>query len=196
MCNEQSSSLSSTAASVSCGDCSRCGLAVTLNWKNGQCMLEHMAVHIIFDNLLDSSEEQCGLCLHPAPMCQLYLRKPCRTSANVSVDYKKSSCINLIHFNYATASMSSQASPCSNIPITCPLCPNGSPAVWMYSLYAHFRGKHRLQSHAHFPVYFSLSQSEKDGLQKVWSLQYKVPKPRNLKSKKNPSLHVSEAHCA
>ena len=128
------------------GDCSRCGPRVVLNWKNGQHVLEHMAAHILHDNLLDSSEELCGLCLRPAPMCQLYLRKPRGTSANVSVDYKRSSCINLIHFNYATASTSSEASPCSNVPISCPLCPAESPAVWTYSLHAHFRGKHRIRS--------------------------------------------------
>ena len=119
-------------------DCSRCGPAVSLNWKNGQHVLEHMGAHVLHDSMLDSSEELCGLCLCPAPMCQLYLRKARGIASNFSVDHKKSSCVNLIHFNYATASTSSEASPCSNVPITCPLCPDGSSAVWAYSLHAHF----------------------------------------------------------
>ncbi|KAF8261730.1 hypothetical protein EI94DRAFT_1605174 [Lactarius quietus] len=121
-------------------DCSRCGLSVTLNWKNGQHILEHMGAHIQHDGLLDSSEEICGLCLRPAPMCQLYLWKARGVSGSVTVDCKKSNCINLIHFSYAAASTSSESSPCSNIPITCPLCPDGNPAVWTYSLHAHFQG--------------------------------------------------------
>jgi hypothetical protein len=143
-----------------------------------------MAAHVICNKLLDSSEERCGLCLCPAPMCQLYLRKPHGTTANTSMDYKKSHCVNLIHFNYATASTSSQASLCSNVPLTCPLCPDGSPAVWKYSLYAHFRGRHRLQLCAHFPLKVSLPQSEKNGVQKIWNSRYKLPK--------NPQLKIEE----
>ncbi|KAF8257898.1 hypothetical protein EI94DRAFT_1626623 [Lactarius quietus] len=146
------------------GDCSRCEPSVTLNWKNSQCVLEHMGAHIQHDSLLDSSEEICGLCLRPAPMCQLYLRKVRGVSGSVTVDCKKSNCINLIHFSYAAASTSSESSPCSNIPITFPLCPDGNPAVWTYSLHAHFGGQHRLQSPAHFPIMIKLSQSEKDGM--------------------------------
>jgi hypothetical protein len=168
VCDEKQTSYANTNGQ--CGDCSRCGPSVVLNWKNGQHILEHMAAHILHNSLLDSSEERCGLCLHPAPMCQLYIRKPCGTSANDSVDYKKSSRVHLIHFNYVTASTSSEASPCSNVPISCPLCPAGSPAVWTYSLYAHFRGRHNLQLPAHFPIKVSLLKSEIDEMQNVWRL--------------------------
>ena len=97
-------------------------------------------------------------------MCQLYLRKAREVASNFVVDHKKSICVNLIHFNYVTASTSSKASPCSNVPITCLLCPDSSPAVWAYSLHAHFQGQHHLQSTAHFPIKISLSQLEKDGM--------------------------------
>ena len=115
-------------------DCSRCGPAVSLNWKNSQRVLEHMGTHVLHNSMLDSFEELCGLCLHPTLMCQLYLWKAHGITSNFSVDHKKSSCINLIHFNYATASTSSGASPCSNVPITCLLCPDSSPAVWAYTV--------------------------------------------------------------
>ena len=116
-------------------DCSRCGLAVLLNWKNSQHILEHKCAHVLHDSMLDSSEKLYGLCLCPAPMCQLYLRKAHGIASNFLVDHKKSS---LLHFNYVTPSTSSEASSCSNVPITCLLCPDGSPAVWAYSLHAHF----------------------------------------------------------
>ncbi|KAH9040302.1 hypothetical protein EDB83DRAFT_2228321 [Lactarius deliciosus] len=114
-------------------DCTICGPMVVLNWKNGQCFLKHMGAHILHDSTLDSSEECCGLCLHPVSMC--YLRK---ARGTVLVDCKKSSCVNMIRFNYATASVSSEASPCLNVPITCSYCPDNSPAVWTYSLHAHY----------------------------------------------------------
>ena len=177
-------------------DCSRCEPSVVLNWKNAQHVLEHMGAHVLFDNLLDTSEELCGMCIHPTLMCQFYLRKPRGASANYSVDYKKSSCVNLMHFNYATASTSSGASPCSNVPVSCPLCPDGSPAVWKYSLKTHFRGKHRLKSCAHFPIKVSLPQSERNGMKKVWHSHHKLPKLHTLKSKKQIALSVSEAHHA
>ncbi|KAH9170291.1 hypothetical protein EDB89DRAFT_2190372 [Lactarius sanguifluus] len=174
--------------------CSRCGS--TMNRKNGQRVLEHMGAHILHDGLLDSSEELCGLCLRPALMCQIYLRKARGTAGSFSVDRKKSKCINMTHFNYATASTSSEASPCSNVPIICPRCPDDSPAVWTYSLHAHFREQHRIQSPDNFPITICLSQSEKDGMRKVWNSRFKAQKQRKTKPKNIPSLVVSEAHRA
>ncbi|KAN0138828.1 hypothetical protein V8E53_003216 [Lactarius tabidus] len=103
-------------------DCSRCGPP-------------HMGAHIMFDMTLNTSEEYCGLCLCPLPMCQIYLNKGCGTSGRVSVDLIKSTCPNLV-------SHSSDQSPCSNIPVICPLCPAGSPAVWTYSLHSHYCRHH------------------------------------------------------
>lgn len=194
VCDERPTDFTNTSNESS--DCSRCGPSVVLNHKNGQRVLEHMGAHIQHDTLLDSSEELCGLCLRPAPMCQLYLRKARGVAGSVSVDHRKSKCINLIHFNYATASTSSESSPCSNVPIVCPLCPRDSPAVWRYSLHAHFRGQHRIQSPADFPIKISLSQSEKDGMRKVWNSRFKVSKPRKTKLKNKPALTISEAHRA
>ncbi|KAH9009790.1 hypothetical protein EDB85DRAFT_2282777 [Lactarius pseudohatsudake] len=174
--------------------CSRCGL--TVNQKNGQRVLKHMGAHILHDGLLDSSEELCGMCLCPALMCQIYLRKARGTAGSVSVDRKKSKCVNMTHFNYATASTSSEASPCSNVPIICPHCPDDSPAVWTYSLHAHFRERHHIQSPDNFPITICLSQSEKDGMRKVWNLQFKAQKQRKTKLKNMPSLAISEAHRA
>ena len=180
--------------SQSC-DCPRCGPSVTLNWKNGQRILEHMGAHILHDGDLDRSEERCGLCLRPAPMCQFYLRKGRGVAGSVSVDRKKSTCVNMIRFTYATAAISSEASPCSNVPVICSLCPENSPAVWTYSLHAHFRAQHFLRSLAHFPIKIFLSQSEKDGMARVWISRLTVQRPRKMKQKK-PSLAISEAHRA
>lgn len=137
VCDEKPSNADTKNANESC-DCTRCEPSVNLNWKNGQCVLEHMGTHILHDSMLDGSEEHCSLCLHPAPMCQLHLRKGHGSAGNLLLDHKKSRCVNKIRFNYTTASDSSKASPCSNVLVICPLCPDDRPAVWRYSLYAHF----------------------------------------------------------
>ena len=111
VCDEKPSNADTKAdADNENSDCPRCGPFVILNWKNGQCVLKHMGAHILHDGKVDSSIKLCGLCLQPAPMCQFYLRKARGTAGSISIDRKKSSCVNMIQFNYATASTSSEAS--------------------------------------------------------------------------------------
>ncbi|KAH9074231.1 hypothetical protein EDB83DRAFT_2312565 [Lactarius deliciosus] len=175
--------------------CSRCGSK--LDWKNTQRVLEHMGAHILYDTRLNASEERCGLCLRPASLCRIYLKKGRGTGGKCTVDQSKSKCPNLVRFNYKNAARSSERSPCSNAPINCKLCEPGSPAVWTYSLHSHFRERHRLTP-THFPEHIELSQSEKDGMRRVWNARfnqrgsYHTKKRRNLGQ--NPPLSISEAH--
>ena len=130
-------------------------------------------------------------------MCPIYVTKGCAVLGRCTVDFTKSTCPNLVRFNYKNASESSEKCPYSNVPITCSLCPLGSPAVWTYSLKAHFRGCHRLTSRAHFPIPIEQSQSEKDGMKRVWQAHLKNCKSYSLKNRQcAPPLAISEAHCA
>jgi hypothetical protein len=174
-------------------DCSRCGPSVILDWKKPQCILEHMAAHILFDMTLNSSEERCGLCLRPAPMCQLYIKKGRGKKGCSSIDQKRSTCPNLVQFSYASATTSSESSPCSNVPTACTLCPEGSPAVWTYSLHTHYRVRHRLSSTAHFPTQISLARSETDGMKHIWNAHFTITKSHK-KHRAIPSLPISDAH--
>ena len=131
-------------------DCSRCGPTVKLDWKNTPRILEHMGAHILHDTTLNSSEERCGLCLRPAPMCQVYLTKGRGTAGKVSVDRSKSKCPNLARFNYKNTAQSSKRSPCSNVPVVCTLCPPGSPAAWMYSIVFNLTMKDAIVSFHHY----------------------------------------------
>jgi hypothetical protein len=177
-------------------DCLMCGpSAGGLNWKNTQRVLEHMGAHILYDGKLNASEERCGLCLRPAPMCRIYIKKGRGAQGRYSVDQKKSNCPNLVRFNYMNAATSSESSPCSNVPVVCPICPIGDPAVWSYSLHAHFRERHRLTSAANFPSNVKLSQSEKDGMQRIWKARFNRPKSYHSKKKRqNRPLAISQAH--
>jgi hypothetical protein len=176
-------------------DCSNCGPGAKINWENTQRVLEHMGAHILFDTKLNRTEERCGLCLRPAALCPIYVTKGRGTLGRYTVDFTKSTCPNLVRFNYKNASESSEKCPCSNVPIICSLCPPGSPAVWTYNLEAHFRGRHRLTSRAHFPVPVEQSKSEKDGLKRVWQTRFKSRKSYNTKKRQRvPPLSISEAH--
>lgn len=64
----------------------------------------------------------------------------------------------------------------------------------VYSLSAHFQGKHHIKLNAHFPLNISLAQSEKNRMWKIWNSHYQLPKTHKLKSKKNPTLPISEVH--
>ncbi|KAF8234069.1 hypothetical protein L208DRAFT_1263736, partial [Tricholoma matsutake] len=121
-------------------DCSTCGPRVQVNRSNGQCILEHMGAHILFNSTIDNpnSEELCGLCLRLSPMCRLNLKKGHGATVGYNININSSTCINLVRFKCTTAACSSDASPCSNVPIICPLCPAKSPVVWTYNLCTHF----------------------------------------------------------
>jgi hypothetical protein len=114
-----------------------------MDWKHTQRVLEHMGAHIQFNATLNASEEYCRLCLCVSPMCKIYLTKGHGAGGRPSVDLSKSTCPNLICFNYKSAAQSSKRSPCSNVPVICSLCPVSSPAVWTYSLHSHYRSCHR-----------------------------------------------------
>jgi hypothetical protein len=112
----------------------RNGPRTSVDHSNGQRMIEHMGVHIVFDSTISRNLEVCGLCLRPAPMCLIYLKKGRGASKGYSVGINRSTCINLIRFKYASAGTSTESAPCTNIPVHCPICGPKQPAVWRYSL--------------------------------------------------------------
>lgn len=175
-------------------DCSRCGPSVKLDQKHAQRVLEHMGAHILYDATMNTSEEYCGLCLRPSPMCQIYVTKGRGTGGRLSVDWSRSTCPNLVRFSYKSAAQSSESSPCSNVPVVCSLCLPGSPAVWTYSIQSHYRIRHRIPSVDNFPTRVELSQSEKDGMKRVWSTRFNQRRSYFSKKKRKTRLAISEAH--
>lgn len=176
------------------GDCPRCGPSVKLDWKQTQRVLEHMGAHILHDATLNSSDEFCGLCLRPSPMCQIYMSKGRGAGGRLRVDWVRSNCPNLVRFNYKSAAQSSERSPCSNVPVICSNCPPSSPAVWRYSLHSHYRMHHRITSENLFPTRVVLSRSEKDGMKQIWDNRFNRRKTYFKKKKRGNALAVSEAH--
>ena len=173
--------------------CSLCGLRTQLEKSNPQRVLEHMAAHILYDVTINRHDELCGLCLRPATMCRIFIRKGRGTTASYGIDLKRSLCINLTRFNYASAARSSESSPCSNVPMICPLCSKDDPAVWAYNLASHFCLRHKLTP-MHFPIQSHLSTSEREGLKKIWDSRFKVRATRNSAKSKLAPMMLSEAH--
>ncbi|KAF4612577.1 hypothetical protein D9613_012728 [Agrocybe pediades] len=178
-------------------ECGRCRPNVTLDLSQGQRVLEHMGAHILFDQtLLGSSMALCGQCLRPSSMCQFYLKKGKGAQASMTINHEISkACPVKIKYQYRVASESTRSSPCSNVPIQCPLCPKSNPAVWRYSMKIHFQEKHPQQ--APFDKYsdmWELTNFEKTEMKKIWAQRSNAPVKRTKKAR--VALVISETHRA
>src|SRR5712691_8362546 len=114
--------------------CPTCQPIVTFNPSLRQRIVEHISAHILHDPSVDCLSEPCGLCLQPAPLCKIVLKKVKGQKGNLTIDMKASSCANLVKFSIAVATECSDSSPCTNRPIVCPHCDGSgsesSPVVW------------------------------------------------------------------
>ena len=123
------------------GVCSYCDTKAVINPSHNQRILEHMAAHIQHDPTLSPTQEVCGLCLQPSPLCQIFLKKWTDVKGTYQVNYMCLSCPNLStsrHLQYTQAAKSTSGSPCSNVPVICPLCMDHAAAVWTHCLELHF----------------------------------------------------------
>ncbi|KAF8954984.1 hypothetical protein BDZ97DRAFT_1675447, partial [Flammula alnicola] len=78
--------------------------------------------------------EPCRLCLCSSSNCQIFLAHGASGKMKVNTHHS-SGCRNWQVFYYTVAAESTSTSPCSNVPVTCPICLNKqSPAVWKYIL--------------------------------------------------------------
>ncbi|KAG9124082.1 hypothetical protein FRC07_012920 [Ceratobasidium sp. 392] len=184
-------------------DASHCmSCSAQLNRTASQRILEHFGGHILFDPAVQRSDEPCGLCPRPTSdgaQCRIYLLPKAKGSKNVhqQVDLSRSTgCPNMRKFNYGAAAEYKANSPCTNVPIQCPRCPDNAPCVWKYNLEAHLQ-----RAHPHAPIeahvrLFTLSQGELDSMQGLWNKQAAQSKHKKPKSKPiTPStITISEEH--
>lgn len=176
--------------------CSRCSPEVILDPTKGQHVLCHHGGHILEDPNVDRTAEPCGLCQQPWPMCEFYLKKGKGANRNLKIDLQASrGCINLhlIKFTYGVATKSTASSPCSNVPIICPLCSKSDPAIWRYNMLYHFKRQHPLANLTEYHHLWLLSNFEKVQMKEVWRNRHKAGVKRRTK-KTLPPLILSEAH--
>ncbi|KAJ6473873.1 hypothetical protein C8R45DRAFT_764682, partial [Mycena sanguinolenta] len=99
-------------------------------------LVEHMAIHILFDPTLDRSANPCGFCLSTDSFCSIVLTKRKGSDCAVRIAITQSRSPNLANLGLTAAAKSSPKKPCTNRPIVCPVspCPD---IVWKYNLEVH-----------------------------------------------------------
>jgi hypothetical protein len=159
-------------------------------------VIEHIGAHILYDpEMIHSTGPLCGLCLRPSPLCQFFLGKGKGRNGKVKINQKMSrGCLMKMNYSYSVAAESTASSPCSNVPIHCPICPKSDPAIWKYFMKMHFEEKHKalLTKHEHL---WKLSNFERTEMKKIWVKRGKVTAKRTKKANQ-PPLVVSEKHRA
>ncbi len=136
--------------------------------------------------------ELCGLCLRPSPSCFFRLRNGKGASSSQQLDLRNSRCLNLHRFSYTSAATESQSSPCTNIPVVCPLCPASDSAIWKYNMRHHFASRHPSINLNDYALRFAISDSEKEALRTKWSKRHQTRRSQK-KRLVNPLL-ISEHH--
>lgn len=174
--------------------CPNCSPPVSLPTSHPQRILSHIGSHILHDPNINRANEPCGLCLRPSPKCIFYLIKGKGAKASMKINETRTKgCSNAISFAYGVAAESSTTSPCSNVPIQCPLCPRSEPAVWRYNLKYHFLATHPKAEMSKYDVLWKLSNFEIAEMKKIWVARQKVSVKRKKKTT-HPALVISEAH--
>ena len=171
-------------------DCPRCSPMITLDLLQGQCVLEHIGSHILYDPaVIQSIELLCGLCLRPLQLCQLYLAKGRGVNGNLRIDPKMSKgCLVKLNYSYSIAAESTASTPCSNVLIHCPISPKTDPTIWKYFMRVHFEEKHKTFDLTKYERPWKLSNFERSEMKKIWVKQGKVMTKHTKKSKIPPLI--------
>ena len=113
------------------------------------------------------------------------------------IDVKKSQCLNLNEkgFSYGLASISSSSSPCTNVPMCCPCCPESASLVWKYSMVVHYAKHHSQANFTDAASDFVIGQAECASLNAIWASQHAKKRHRRDPGNRAPLL-VSDAHIA
>ena len=150
--------------------CPNCRPIITFSDSRRQRIVKHIGAHVLHDPAVDCSTKPCGLCLHPAPLCKIFLKKTKGRMGNLTINMKASSCLNLTKFSLNIVAESTKSSPCTNHLIICPHCPDSSPAVWTYIYHQHLLCFHRNVPTQQHKELWTLSPIEKDGMRHIWRL--------------------------
>jgi hypothetical protein len=157
-----------------------------------------MGAHILYDaGVVQAKGVLCGLCLRPSPLCQFFLTKGKGVNGNIKINQEAlKGCMVKMTYSYHVAAESSTSSPCSNVPLKCPICPKSEPAIWKYFMKAHFEERHTaLRPFNNYEYLWMLSDFERAEIKKIWDKRSKVIMKQTKKSRA-PPLVISDGHRA
>jgi hypothetical protein len=123
-----------------------------------------------------------------------FTSKGARVLVSEQVNFTRSKCANKVHFSYSVASLSTDSSPCSNVPLHCPICPASEPCVWRYNFQHHLQAKHPAISLPCYELLWQILSAETYLVKETWVNCHKQKKMcMSKKNKLMASLVVSEA---
>ena len=153
--------------------CNQCRLAILWDTSKMHKILEYVAAHLLFNNMVDRALQlvHAGI----SPVCILQKGKGAGSASQI--DMCTSHCPNLVSkFFYSAASTERISLPCTNVPVACPLCPLKSGCVWKYNMKTHIMNHHpSIQVHdTDILQAYIISESEKATLKLPWDKHHSV----------------------
>ncbi|KAJ7443766.1 hypothetical protein B0H11DRAFT_1931434 [Mycena galericulata] len=105
----------------------------------------------------------------------------------IRIDMKKSRCPNLANLGLVTAAKSSDRSPCTQRPFTCPVspCPD---TVWKYNLQSHITRVHPTATLSRYKTDYELAEGEEIALKTISTTK------RRSSKKKKVNFRISQEH--
>ncbi|KAF7792170.1 hypothetical protein EIP86_003200 [Pleurotus ostreatoroseus] len=170
--------------------CAKMSLVIVQRTKGGVYYV--LGAHILHDTKMRDADNPCGFCLRTGGSCVIYLEK--KSAGSLRIDKKLSQCPNLRTLSLKVAAEYTPKSPCTNLPLACPLCPKSATAVWKYNLRAHIRSKHP-SANCELPEYrqlYNIGADERTLLKAV--LLKPTRKPRKKSKRHAGILKVSDLH--
>jgi hypothetical protein len=174
--------------------CSLCpSLSITV--KPPGKLIEHIATHILHDPVVKARYCPCGFCGGSGDSCVVYIAKGKGSKGAYYVDVAKSRCKNgnVVKLSIGSGEKSTKNSPCTNIPMACPLCPSIAPAIWKYNLLGHVLEVHPTAD-ANSDTYKSLYAVGPFEVSALKVLYLKKPRYTARKFRNLGNLNISDSH--
>jgi hypothetical protein len=170
--------------------CPRCpSLPLPINKPSK--LVQHIGTHILHDPAVKHSNNPCGFCLNVGNLCSIRLIKGKGKNGAKSVDPQQSQCPNTAKLSITAACKSSPSNPCTNVPLECPLCREGSDAVWKYNLHSHIMSVHPTADILRYKSLYELDLHERAAMKELFDAKPRLSKKR---LKTATGIKISEAH--
>jgi hypothetical protein len=128
-------------------------------------------------------------------MCAVYVAKSKGSQGAHYVDVSKSRCKNgnVVKLSLGSGEKATIHSPCTNVPLACPLCPSVAPAIWKYNVLEHISQVHPTAdaSSDAYKLLYDIGPFEVSVLKVLW-----LKKPRHIARKfcNLGNLNISDPH--